>query len=436
MSANPAVKPVKTSMVERTLLLGAILISPFQNTVLGDSALSFLGYSPSWFFVIALSPFALMQMRPYWAVHWPKIILWLILFTLVSAYYLGYFNYEFRGRNLILKTAINFVIVAPFVLLGLVYRTDLRGLRLPVVLAFIVCAAGMVLADILKMSIFQEGGSLTSYPNAQMRPRGFSMESSTFSSSVIALAFCAMSLWRSTWARALIALTAILCVFESGSKGGAAIIVLAGAAVFVVNTRRWWLTLLALPVALPLILLATSDVQNQLAQDRHDYTSVATRSFLAFSAMEYGARHPMGTGLGTLAPSIIEAMESNLAFYSSTVGRGLNYAEVMTFLKGSTDEAVTTKAAIGDLLLMIGWIALPVLIWMFNPLPAMRRGEFIISTGQLTMFFMLCSYISIFGCTHIVIWAVIARSMVANHEQKAMAAKSAARSIPVRAQAY
>jgi hypothetical protein len=342
-----------------TLLFGLAL--PFSDTRLQATPLRFAGASLALFPLLLLS--AIVVLRRLVRGRVPRRgMLWGVLgvcgTAAVTAFYLYRFAPAFGGTYLVLKAAKYAVLLALWLLaIPVLADQDPRALSWAARAAFAVALLGVVVCDV-QHSLYWE--TLTHYHrNLNMRPRGFSLESSALGVQMGCFGLLAAVGLRPAALRWVPVLLALGVAVYSVTKGGQVglILALAGAALLMPGTAGGWrpalrkLATLSVPATAAIVLSGYLSKVFTVSVDRA--TSISTRLTGVMVGVIAAVHNPLGMGLGGMLPAFQRYTFSAMDLVRRLPLRA-HFTEVMTYAGSTTGRDLSTKSFFFDQLLVLG----------------------------------------------------------------------------------
>jgi hypothetical protein len=354
--------------VKKFLTVAWILLIPFQDSGLQALPIGFLGASP------AFIPLALLLVILF--VEWlrndgalavsRKFLMILGYIVIVTVVYLLISGTTSHGENLIIKSLNLMVLTALLILPIFVLDLGDRLIRHLVPAAFLITVAGVLLSDILRLEPFASSGILHYHENINMRPRGFTLESSWLSALTISLGLLSAHFAKSgTKKIVFLVLTAAIVLF-SGSRGG--IVALSFTVMLVLLFRMRMKTWFRLPGLVLIIVVAwlLHDLMTRLlASDILMYTSAATRLGLVVTSLMTVIHNPFGVGFSGFLPAIDKYGPMAIDWIDRTFGYSFKFTELMSYIGSDTDINISTKTFLFDYIFFFG-IPFLILFILFN----------------------------------------------------------------------
>lgn len=382
---------MRLSAVERVLIWGAFIALPFTDSPLSTTPLGFLGASPSFIplgLLICLYSLGFMLNR----LCLPLTVLLAVLWAgAIGVYGLWVYGSSAVGENLVDKGLRLAVLLALFFMpFALMLRH--RAMRYGSLGALLILLGGVVWVDVLGNTMFLHGS-----PNGNMRPRGFTLESSHLSMIVIALTTLSISTLRRPVLQLAVGAIGLAVLVYSGSKGGVAVLI-AGCALLAVfyltyafffgRISRW------IGYMLPFVAIAgfglsalSQQVVEGIVGDLEQFTSSATRVTLVFSSLRVVSQHPLGVGTTGYLPALVENIPPAIRTLEVYSPIKLNFEEVEAYTASQSDQDISTKSFFFDGLIYFGipfGLAFTVgSLWLLMNL--FRRREWVLFVGSAAL---------------------------------------------------
>jgi hypothetical protein len=353
-----AVRAAATPTLRELSAAAAFLVIPFQNLPLKDTALGGFGAAASMPFVaISMLLIAIDCLKDPNRVAMPKAAMGALAYVLlVTAYGLMVYGFEYRGVSLVSKGILAAIVLGFFAVafrVGMdVPRRWLGGLTLA---AIAVHLGGL--------AIHRPGGFGDAFNDVS-----FSSEPSHFGVVAVLLGLLWIYVSTRTFWRWALAIACFGAAFLSGSKGALGAMAIGVAATLLI--RNWrrpkfltvWAPILTAGTAIALVI-----VWQMLATDLSKFTSVATRSAGAITALLVGTSQPLGVGLGGFYPGFAQNVPRAWDMLTALLGSGLDLKELFSFAY-SDDRNLSAKSLFGDTLIYFGWPGVLALGWAFRRL--------------------------------------------------------------------
>lgn len=336
----------------------ALVLLVFQNLPLSQTPLGGFGAAASMpligFGVLLATANAWVESRQT-EVN-PIFCVLLLYVSLVTVVGIAMFGFEYRGSALVTKAALAGIQVSFFI--------SAFFLAWAVPRSWIAPAAGWALAiNIVGLLLIRGGTSEIDFNDIS-----FSSEPSHFGFLTVVLSllfyyFCDHKWWR--WG---LLGSSLLAAILSGSKGALAGLALAALiTVLVKQSRRprfllMWGTPLLVVCGVMLFLSV-----EMLSEDLESFSSVATRSAGAITAVLIGLQYPFGVGLGGFYPGFSAKVPQAWDVLTAVTGSGIDLSELFKFAY-SDDRNLSSKSLFGDVLIYFGWPGVALLAFAFGKL--------------------------------------------------------------------
>jgi hypothetical protein len=400
--------------MSKALILAAIALTPFSDFPLQETALGFLGASPS-FIPLGLLLSGMLVGAIFKTIRLTVVIaiLWV---ALVSIYGLLYFGFQYGNENLLDKGVRLIVLLALF-LSPFALNLDKKVVQMGSTMALMALFIGLFWVDVLGNSMF-----LHSTPNENMRPRSFTLESSHFAMTLIALLTLSLSTLDNRYLKLLLSMLGLGALLYSGSKGGVAILVvslaiLIGFHVFRLVSVNAKFKIKRIPAALIGIaaisiglMFLFGRVVDGLLLDMDYYTSTATRVTLVLSSLYVFYQHPLGVGTTGYLPALIHGISSSIETLSTQFATSLNFSEVEGYVGAESDKYISTKVFFFDGLI---WFGLPFVLlyllfsfWLLVGL--FKKGDAVLFIGTSALLIGLATFsggLGLYAVTFALSWA-------------------------------
>lgn len=336
--------PVEFSVrrLQRLFLYIAIVLMPFQDTILGRSPLGYVGSNLSSIpmMIHGMLGFFVWLRQGRLTISLRNLSTWLYV-LLISMVYLIAWGPVSHGGSVVYKALSGAIVVFLWVYtVFFVNYAPSRGLRRATYIAFAILIIGVVISDAnipgldgLSQSQFLHITPIQGYA----RWRGFSNEPSIFSATVVSLGIVAAYLSMHKTTRNLIIALALLLLIFSQSKGGLLVFAISGV-VYLLIKRPNFIRLVAYTVlggvaAVPLAYLL---IQQESALDLSQGSiTFATRISMGIWAFIVVAHHPFGVGLSGFFEAIRIYLPTAMDYVDRISPIALNFAEVQEYVNGN-----------------------------------------------------------------------------------------------------
>lgn len=380
-------------ILKRVGLLSAVIavaLLPFQDLFLNKSILGVIGGSPSIPFII-LSALIFLKYNK-------KAFIFFLSFLLVSlaASLLGILlGHETRIADpkyvLLAKNITSFLIyaLAIFVLrYGIAWRNGL-ALFVAISIMFI----GIVSSGVLDANAVVHGTL-----NGNMRPRGFSTESSIFGASIVVMTMTYAAVVKNGLSRILAILICLASLYLAQSKGSITILFFSIVLSYIIrmNLNVSLLTKVASIVVVVLLFAAfvIEPLLRLFLTDIEEYTSLATRSTLIVSAIQVLLWNPLGVGFGDYAAALSSYIGSSIHLIQNSSPLMLNFSEVFGYSISRSTDYLSTKSMFFDVAIYFGWLGvIALIVYTFHVLRETRRKNFYYTLSALSALMSLLFFI-------------------------------------------
>lgn len=346
--------------IQQYALYLAILLFPFQDTVLGKSSLGFIGANIS---SLPLMLYALIDFYIWLYSRKMAIsrsgIMWFYYTIILSVIYLAAWGTISHGINVIYKVFSMSIVFSLWVYtIFCIDYTPTLGLKRSTYLAFLLLIIGVVLCDLHLPGLGTFGTHSLIHatrPEGSGRWRSFSMEPSTFSATVVSLGAASAYLSNRRKSRILSIILTFILLIASGSKGGLLVLGLSGFFILFLKKPSPLRAIAYLLVCIGLAALTGILVWQQLnTVDMYRATGTfATRLSLAVWTAIVLAHHPWGVGLSGFYEAMTIYLPQSMDWLQRISPVPLNFSEVQEYVYG-TDVPLDTKCFLLEYLVSFG----------------------------------------------------------------------------------
>lgn len=392
-------------MAREVLLALAIVLSPFTDLRLQVTSLQILGSSIAFvpvFFILLLelAEIIISYKKISWNYIW--ILYYVILISIVGSIISVNGGFSFLGENVFIKGMKQALLLILF-LVPISQQYKGRIVRVSFLIAFTIAILGIIVSDIVGM-----GGLFHYTENIQLRPRGFTRESSHLSIVILSLGVSSAYYSRKRSVKILIFILMAASILYSQSKGG--ILLSAGMALVVtmgffiskpannfgVVLVRWMILIGVLTVASIVGLDSISILLNNYSSS----TSFTTRSTLLVAVGLILLRYPFGVGFTGYLPALVQSIrDAILILKELDIALISRFGEVLTYVTSESDKFISTKTLFLDFAVWFGFPGIIVIsafaIRSVNRLVYSRN--WILLYGALVIVAGLMTYISGIG---------------------------------------
>lgn len=326
-----------------------VLLLPFQDTVLSNSPLRFLGKSPSFIFLIFFT--FLYALRAGFNKSFGLVLSYVLLMSLIS--FLSYYGGIVYGRELNEKGLnlfiLNFILFLPFLF---VMREGFfsKKMREMVLLSFFICFIGIFLVDIFHFKFFTMGFFHVKSID-QLRPRGFSYEPSMLAISIITLYLCSVCLLRRKIIFFDLFILFVLSFFIQ-SKGGILCLLVAAIAFFTFSKKKNSVFLI---FSFIFIFSSFCFLMSLFLVDFERFTSTITRGTLVLVPIISLIHHPLGVGYFGFLDSFHTYLPEAISISKKYIDNEYGYREIERYLVASNDGAIGAKSFFLNNVIVFGW---------------------------------------------------------------------------------
>jgi hypothetical protein len=383
--------------LQRWFLYAAIVLTPFQDTILGSTPLGFVGANISSIplLLCALTGLLIWLRQGRFPVS-RGALSWATYALILSIAYVAFWGPESHGFSVIYKTAS--MGLTCFLCAYAVFYADLsptNGLNYSIQIAFLLVIVGVFFCD---LGLPGTGGIAVSplihitADHGGGRWRSFSVEPSMFSATVISLGLASAQLARSKLQRNVMIVSSTILLVLSKSKGALLVIAISGLIILFLKRPRFiqavQYVLGACAVAIPMGALVW---QNLTLTDLAQATSTfATRFSMAVWTVIVVVHNPLGVGLSGLYQAMTIYLPGAMDWVRSVSPVPLNFGEVAEYVNG-TNVPLDAKCFLLEYTVNFG---LPFLVSYFifakrvvTALEARRQGLLLVAVVFLLVSF-------------------------------------------------
>lgn len=335
----------------RALLQWAVALAPFEDSALQATPLRFFGASPSALFIFAAVVWsALADLSsngpPTVLKRPPGVILFFIATSALSSTAIALSG---GGLDIYAKLVKFWVLIGAFAYLVIAVSKDLDAFKVPVLIAAFIAAAGYLVGDVL--GALPAAAHFTE--NMNSRPRGLSLESSTFGTQIGVYALLAGAILRGRVLGPVVCLMLVMILVASISKGAIVSICFGVLLCLALRLRGWWVwPMLALALMVIGGYLLDSAVVDAL--DLENGTSLATRATMFLLSIKVALLTVIGASPGGAIYAVQTFGQSVIDYLEGAVPLPLLFSEVQAYVDNDPDAIVTYKTFFADNLAMFG----------------------------------------------------------------------------------
>lgn len=317
---------------------------PFEDSILQNAGLGFFGRS------LSLVPLAVMLVvYPSWAKN--RHFLYIVALTVVCSLVGSLLNTDMFA-NAVSRGARFFIIWMTFFACVFWFRKWYRAIT-PVHAYLLLAVLSLSVGMELFMHDFLLGTSVVhANPSGNMRPRGFTGESSQFGYQVVlGFLFCGTLLRKGVGFLAIAAAAA----FFSGSKGALLCLVISFFLARVWVSDGKVMKLLVAVVTLPIVLLVFNTfLLSKFQADLDDYTSLSTRLTLGVLAVQSFIANPLGYGMTGYATMFPTNGPAALTFMQNLGFSGIALREVVEIFDPKETKNIGLKSLFLEMVTIYG----------------------------------------------------------------------------------
>lgn len=346
---------INTKQIEKILIFLFFCFLPFQDTILKNTPLGFLGYYLSIFPLFCLILFLIIIKRKIilsksFVLYSIYIIVISVLMniTYIQESYFFFLNY---------KVLSNYVIFTLFYFTAIYIGNINYSLKNVILLAVIVNFAGFVISDYCN---FNDGyiihSSYDIYSDNLSRLRGFTSESSWYGYLTVLLGGMYATFIERKINKILFIAFMILFAIGTGSKGTILCIIFSFIIFLFFKIQNAKMKLyLFLSITFFIIFLLPGLFWYLFATDIEKYTSLATRASSIIAAIDIFIHFPWGTGFGAFIPIFREYLIKDFRSFEIMTGMILNSTEIEYMALGDINtKGVAIKSYIFQWITMFG----------------------------------------------------------------------------------
>ena len=404
--------------VEELLLWTAVVLCPFQDTILQKTPLNLPGASLSYLPLMALLLLAVVRQLFRNPFHVRRAVL-------LSVVYVGLVcishAVSVNGAN----ASLNWHMVVPLTILTalmcfVIFRLNFpnsRNLRVAIYLAFCFTIMGIACERIWGPNSIP---LLQVTPNLSGRPSGFSTEASTLSVQIVASGMLTAHFLRARWQKYCVGILTFAMLVLSSSKGGLICLLLCALVLGAVRSRVSLLAkVMAVFVLTPLIYVGVLYVSSMFGAviEANQTSTIATRLSMAAYALITVAHNPFGVGFTGFLPSIPKYLPQAMEFIQHLFPIPLAFVEVRGYLYPPQTDA-DCKTFFFDYVVYFGIPFAIAFFWFFRKLlkNLLASGYAWLFIGVLFSAMAMCTYYSTVNAWTLPILLGISLREVARHE--------------------
>lgn len=346
--------------LQRYLIYLAIILMPFQDCLLGKSALGYLGSNISFLPLLAS---ALAGLVCWLYVGQPKTskpgLIWFTYALSLSAIYVVVWGPVSHGFSVVHKTFAEGLVF--FLWAYVIFRADYRssaGLRISTYLSFFILIFGVLACDLSVPGLAGIGASSWVHITESFEPdrwRGFSMEPSTFSATVVSLGLASAHFAKSRWTKRFFIILTLALLIASQSKGGLLVLMISGFVLLLLKKPAplrlalYFLVCVVAGGAVAYLAVRQIDAGDLL----NTTTTLATRFSLAVWTLLVVAHHPWGVGFSGFYQALTIYLPPSMSFVARVSPIPLNFIEIQPYVY-ATDVPLDAKCFLFEYVVSFG----------------------------------------------------------------------------------
>lgn len=359
--------------LQRLLLYLTIITMPIQDCILGKSPLGYVGSN------LSSIPLAIHGMigvylwlnRRRLTIPWHALVCTLYVICVSLIYLIVWGPVSHEGSVIYKMFSGGIVLVLwTYAIFGIDY-TPSRSLKLATYIAFLVMLVGVALCDLNFLGLGVIGQSQIFHiaqDQGQGRWRGFSLEPSMFSATVVSLGVIATHLSETRKVRIILLLSTVCLLLLSQSKGGLLVLGISGFVLLFLK-RPSFIRLIFGLILCSFVVSAMLYYIFQKATVVDFYqTSMtfATRISMAFWSVIVVLHHPFGVGLAGFYEALTIYLPTAIDWLDRVSPFPLNFGEVQDAVNGNMAIVpLDTKCFFLEYVAMFGFPFL-VVYWQFS----------------------------------------------------------------------
>lgn len=341
---------VKRDPIEYLLIFFIIILLPFENSFLQESFLGIYGASLSVIPVVLLFIFKLINNKIQKEFFYFFLYsIFIFIFSALVFYLLGY------NESIVLFQPLkNLILYTTWFYIFFYFKNYkcVEDLKTPIRILFYLIVFLSVIS--VFFTDFLNGLKLLNYQeDRNQRPRGFSLEASTFGFLLI----CIFLLYSWIKKKNLLVYISILSLIliGIGTKGGLSLLLISFFICSLVLFKRNILKNIMYIILFFIIYLLVFDLlKNQFISDLENYTSIATRSTLFLLGWLSVVYSPVGMGFSGYYPYFYNNIDNIISIIRGTLQFNLNFYELESYSKIGNFENIGTKSFILDCIITYG----------------------------------------------------------------------------------
>lgn len=346
---------ISTKKIEKFLIFLFFCFLPFQDTILKNTFLGFLGYYLSilplfilmLFLAVKKTKFVLSKNFMFYSIYILFVSIIMNIPYFYESYY-SFFNYKIFS---------NYIIFVLFYFVAVYIGNINYNLKIYIFMAFAMNIMGFIISDCLN---FNDGYIIHSdniiYSDNLSRLRGFTSESSWYGYLIVLLGGMSATFIERKINKILFIAFVILFAIATGSKGTILCIIFSFIIFLFFKIQNAKMKLyLFLSITFFIIFLLPGLFWYLFATDIEKYTSLATRASSIIAAIDIFIHFPWGTGFGAFIPIFREYLIKDFRSFEIMTGMILNSTEIEYMALGDINtKGVAIKSYIFQWITMFG----------------------------------------------------------------------------------
>jgi hypothetical protein len=322
-------------------------------------------------------------------------------FVITGAVYLLISGVFYSHGTSLISKSINLLILTILSLFPIIsIDFNIKRIKGAVSVAFLVTLIGVLLVDVMRVNQIESIVHFTQ--NSNMRPRGFSLESSYLGSTIVVLGLLLAHFLKNRALKVTTVAGLFIILFYVGSKGGLLLFSLTLFAVFLFYKRHLLLKFMMFPIIILGMIFVLVKINNELAIDISKYTSVATRGTLILSSILILLHYPLGVGFSGYLPMLSSYIPNAIYHIQSWTHLHFDFSEVISYIDSSNSKNISTKSFLFDNIIFFGFPFL-ILYLIFNGkliIDLYRQKKTLLFACIIFTFLSISTYLPLLGLYH------------------------------------
>ncbi|MBE5215361.1 hypothetical protein IG605_012950 [Pectobacterium quasiaquaticum] len=331
------------------IILGSLIIIllPFEDSFLRGTAIGYAGASLSIIPTLLLFLYRLIFFKIE-----KKLLVYSFYGVFISVFYF-FLNQSYDSDVTVVQGIKYFILYFYFVYLYLYFKNTKINYSNAIKIMFFITLLSVLLSFIFKD--FLDGASVLHFePSRNFRPRGFSLESSTYGFLCITAMFMfALVMGIRLWT--LFFLGVVIC-FLIMSKGTILVFSVAVIASYVICSGKNFFNLILSLLGVIICYFAFYFLLDQgFSSDLESYTSSSTRFVMVLVGLFSLLYNPFGNGMTGFLPTIYEHGPTIVSFLKESGFSWLNFSEVSEYFVVGNTKNIGTKSFFFDSIIFFGF---------------------------------------------------------------------------------